>query len=108
MGFNTVMSFCNDNFHDYERNPARFFRILKEGMYDGHVEPVKNMWGITVHPSEHADVTQVVAAGGNFSTRLLSTYYVGSHHTPEGQLAIVQDLAESLGYRLVRKSGGPS
>lgn len=104
MGFNTAISICNDNLSDYERNPERFFRLLKEGMYDGEVEPVSNLWGITVHPTEHADTTQLIAVGQNFSTRLLNTHYVGSHHTREGQVNILREWAKSLGYDITPRA----
>ncbi|AEJ93183.1 hypothetical protein FDG57_gp043 [Mycobacterium phage Mutaforma13] len=103
MGFNTNITICNDNLRDYEKNPERFFRLLKEGIYDGHVEPVTGLWGITVHTPEHADATQLIAAGQNFSTRVYTGWYTGSHHTEEGQVALLRQWADSLGYRISKK-----
>lgn len=98
MGFNTAISICNDNLGDYERNPERFVKIIYDGINDGN-----KLWGITVHPSEHADATQLIAVGGNFSTRVHTTCYVSSHHTKEGQIDILRSWADALGYRISKK-----
>jgi hypothetical protein len=100
MGFNTNITICNDNLSDYERNPERFARVICRGALkpDGD-----DQWGITVVPAEHADATQLVAAGGNFATKVYTGYYVGSHHTQDGQVALLKQWADSLGYRVSRK-----
>ncbi|WP_083213338.1 hypothetical protein [Mycobacterium malmoense] len=102
MGFNTNITICNDNLSDYRRNPQRFADVICDGAArrDG-VE----VWGITVVPTDHADATQLIAAGGNFATKVHTAYYVPSHHTADGQVAILRSWAESLGYELRKKAG---
>jgi hypothetical protein len=101
MGFNTVVTICNDMLGDYERNPERFTKIICGGAlkHDG-----EDQWGITVLPSDHADATQLVAAGGNYATKVHTGWYVGSHHTEEGQEKLLRQWADSLGYHLVKKT----
>jgi hypothetical protein len=100
MGFNTNITICNDNLADYERHPERFARIICGGALkrDGD-----DQWGITVLPADHADAVQLVAAGGNFATKVYTGYYTGSHHTEDGQLALLRQWAEAMGYELHKK-----
>jgi len=100
MGFNTNITICNDNLADYERHSERFARIICGGALKRDGE---EQWGITVLPAEHADGTQLIAAGGNFATKLYTGWYAGSHHTEEGQVALLRQWAESLGYRISKK-----
>jgi hypothetical protein len=100
MGFNTNITICNDNLTDYERDPERFWRLVREGMYN-EATPMR-LWGITVH-SDHADATQLIAAGGNFSTKVHTGWYVGSHHTKDGQVALLKQWADALGYTVSKK-----
>ena len=101
MGFNTNITICNDSLSDYERDPERFAKIICKGALKRDGE---DLWGITVLPGEHADATQLVAAGGNFATKVYTGWYVGSHHTEDGQVALLRQWAETLGYRIVRKN----
>lgn len=98
MGYNTNITICNDNLSDYERHPDRFIRVIRDGLLEGETS-----WGITVQPSAHADDTQLIAVGGNCSTKVHTTYYVPSHHTADGQLAILQSWAAALGYQISKK-----
>lgn len=100
MGYNTNITICNDHLGDYERNPERFTRVICGGALkrDGD-----DQWGITVVPSEHADATQLVAAGGNFATKVFTGWYCGSHHTEDGQVKLLRQWADSLGYRISKK-----
>lgn len=100
MGWNTNVTICNDNLGDYGRNPERFTRIICDGALD---RDGAEQWGITVLPNAHADYTQLVAVGGNFATKLYTGY--GSHHTREGQVELLRQWAESLGYRISKKPG---
>lgn len=100
MGWNTNITICNDNLSDYGRNPERFAKIICAGALrrDG-----EDQWGITVLPNAHADYTQLIAAGGNFATKLYTGHYVGSHRTREGQVALLRQWADSLGFRIAKK-----
>ena len=98
MGYNTVISICNDNLSDYEKRPDRFLRTIRDGVNDG-----EEFWGITVLPSEHADNTQIVAVGQNSATKLFSGWR-GRHHEHMGQIILLRDWADSLGFDLVERS----
>jgi len=101
VGFNTNITICNDNLSDYARNPERFIRVIEENYYRGG-----DTWGITVLPTDHADATQLIAVGKNFATKVYTGYYCGSHHTEDGQIALLRQWADSLGYRITRKPEG--
>lgn len=94
MGYNTSITICNDNLADYEHHPDRFMRIVREGLIDGSEES----WGVTVHPSRHADDTQLIAVGQNFSTRVHVGCFLPPHHKPDGQVELLRQWAEALGY----------
>lgn len=100
MGFNTNITICNDNIHDYRRDPQRFTEFICTHYNDGG-----DFWGITVLPSEHADVTQLIGAGGNFATKLLATHNRGWHHTEDAQVELLRQWADHLGYRISKKPG---
>ncbi len=54
--------------------------------------------------SHHADTYAVVAVGGNTGENL-GEYFLRSHPDKlEGQLELLKNLADALGYRLVKKS----
>lgn len=98
MGYNTAITICNDNLSDLEKRPEVFVRIIREGLIDGARE-----WGVTVHPSSHADDTQLIAVGGNFSTKVHTTCFIPSHHLVDGQIALLESWARSLGYEVRKK-----
>ncbi len=58
----------------------------------------------TVIEQHHADDTAIVAIGQNYGTKIGSCYYTGRHDLPEGQEKILRQLADNMGYRLVKKS----
>lgn len=98
MGYNTSITICNDNLSDYERHPERFMQVVRDGILEG-----EESWGITVQPGEHADATQLIAVGGNFSTKLFTSWSSPAHHTPDGRVALLHHWADALGYQLVKK-----
>lgn len=100
MGFNTNITICNDNLSDYERNPERFARVICGGALNRDGD---DQWGITVLSADHADATQLVAAGSNFATKVHTGWYAGSHHTKTGQIELLRQWADSLGYRIALK-----
>lgn len=92
MGFNTSITICNDGFGQIEKHPDEFVdQIMLNYNRGGR--------GL----GDHADATQLIAVGGNFSTKVHTGFYVGSHHTTEGQVALLKQWADSLGYRISRK-----
>lgn len=98
MGYNTALMICNDNLSEYQKSPQILTNAIFEKYYDGG-----RCGNITVLQSDHADATQLIAVGGNFATKVHTTYYVPSHHTVEGQVAILESWAKELGYKVVKK-----
>ncbi|WP_100514161.1 hypothetical protein [Mycobacteroides abscessus] len=101
MGFNTNITICNDYLADYENQPEVFTGIICRS---ARLQEGDRQWGITVLPSAHADATQLIAAGGNFASKLHTVYNMHSHHTREGQIAVLEQWAKALGFSLVRDS----
>lgn len=122
MGYNTTVMICNDSLHAIESDPEfgknlalavgemyRSNRPLDVPAYSYNSEG--KAAGIycnaaSVIESHHADGTTLVAVGGNHGTKLGEFYYVGHHHTDDGQVALLKALADKLGYRVSKKTSG--
>lgn len=110
MGFNTGILLLNDALYAAEQDKDAFatnlLRAVGEHM-SNRGEPLdfaigNNVNGGTVFHQSHADFVGIYAIGGNYVTPLLTRYnYV--HHTYEAKLAIVREMADELGCRLVAK-----
>lgn len=111
MGWNTTVMICNDSLHAIESD-AEFGKnlanaIKKASCYNKPVDVSAGSYcnAASVIESHHADGTALVAVGGNHGTKLGEFYYVGHHHTDDGQVALLKALADKLGYRVSKKSG---
>ena len=103
MGFNTAVMFCNDGFSQIEAHPDEFVEGIVRNYNRGGTFGVGNHGNLAqVIASEHADYTQLVAVGGNFATRV-HTAWRCDHHTEDGQVAILRQWADMLGYQIARK-----
>lgn len=102
MGFNTAVMICNDGLSEIQACPKEFVDKVAASIHDGG--RVHGL-GFTaqVLPSDHADATQLIAVGGNHATKVYTGFYVGDHHTEEGQLALLRQWADQMGYHLTRK-----
>ncbi|WPH57729.1 hypothetical protein [Mycobacterium phage WXIN] len=106
MGYNTSLTILNDGFDQLEHYPDDFVEGIKRHMNRGGSFGVGNHCNVVdVQPTDHADATQLIAVGGNFSTKVHTGWYVGSHHTEDGQIALLRQWADSLGYRIAKKPG---
>lgn len=104
MGLNTAISLCNDTLGAFEEDPKHLVELIREGMVGN--TPRKGGIGVVVHPSEHADVTQLVAVGGNYSTRVHALHNSRLRHdTQDGQLLLLESWAAKMGYQLVPRVG---
>lgn len=104
MGFNTSVTILNDGVDQILEHPGEFADKLVEHLPRGGVFGVGNHANVvTVHKSAHANVTQLVAVGGNYSTVVHTAYGAGPHHTGAGQLAVLRSWADAMGYRLEKK-----
>jgi len=110
MGFNTTVFICNDAFSAMQNDPKGFVGKIVEGTM--RCQPDKPFEfglgnqgnGFQVVSCEHADIVTLIAAGGNHATPLGHAFMgVRGHHTAEGQVEILRQIADRLGYRLVKK-----
>lgn len=118
MGWNTTVIVLNDAI-DMIRDDPNFGKNLYYAVLacqrgeqqdvpayayrDGQVRGV-HVNAATVIEQHHADDTAIVAVGQNCGTKIGSCYYTGRHDLPEGQEKILRQLADNMGYRLVKKS----
>jgi len=54
---------------------------------------------------EHADVTSVIATGGNCGT-VLSKVFGGKHHERDHIIKLLRQVVDDYGYRMVKKQPG--
>lgn len=110
MGFNTVVLLLNDRLEEYQNQSEELVKqiCLRAGCGDDdatleargqHPYLPGQAQIISVH---HADNTALVAAGGNYGTKL-GEFWGYSHHTPENQIELLRVFAAKLGYRIVKK-----
>lgn len=104
MGYNTNLTILNDGFDQLIKHPAEFVDGIMANYYRGGDVGVGNHANVcNIQATDHADATQLIAVGGNFSTKVHTTWYVPSHHKENGQVAILRSWADSLGYDIIRR-----
>ncbi len=112
MGFNTGILLLNDALYAAEQDKEGFatnlLRAIGEQVRHKPYDSVdfaigNNVNGGTVFWQTHADVTGVVAIGQNCTTTLFSRWNTPQHHTYDGQVEILREIAASLGYNISRK-----
>jgi hypothetical protein len=108
MGFNTTIVILNDAISELTTDPG-FGERLYRGISGFRVQR-QNDISIGRHINAchvvsmgHADITQVVAVGGNCGT-LLGYVDGWEHHRKEDQERILRGLADQLGFHLRRKA----
>ncbi len=107
MGFNTSVIVLNDALHYIEEDPT-FGKKLAEAIQrlnsnkggidisaGGHANAA------TAIETHHADVSSLIAIGGNQGTLLC--YGGGYRHDEGDKVRMLQSLADSLGYTLMKK-----
>ena len=99
MGYNTSVTILNDGMDQIRRNPTQFVGGLDSHLRRGGSFGVGNHANpVLVHPSEHADVTQLIAVGGNFSTVLhAEVMSTRAHHTRAAQVELLRAWGNALG-----------
>jgi hypothetical protein len=108
VGFNSGILVLNDRISEIERSPDHFVKGMVQAIHKSasHNEPHGTEFYVgqsSVICCAHADMTQLVAIGGNCST-ILGNFWGHEHHTEAGQERILRSLADRLGFRLVRKT----
>lgn len=109
MGFNTSMIIMNDALDAIEKDPE-FGKKVVEAVrrvhreHDIDIPSGPNVNAATVIETHHADVTTILAFGGNYATIIHETYGY-RHHDPDFKLRLLKELAESLGFTIAKKKG---
>jgi hypothetical protein len=108
MGWNTGVLILNDAAHLMKADPARFVENLDRAMgefnrKDGPVDFAigNHVNGGSVFHQSHADNVGVYAIGGNHTRKFGEVYNGGDTN----ELKLLKQLADQLGFRLVKKSG---
>lgn len=109
MGYNTGILILNDGMHLLKDDPNAGKRLY-DGILQAHNQSVTvGLKGfanpIMVLPSQHADVTQIIAIGQNYARTVHNHYgYLsGKDNSPDLKFAVLQKLADELGFSLRRK-----
>jgi hypothetical protein len=108
VGYNSVVVVLNDAL-DQIKNDKQFGRNVAEAISDANcygrsvdISSGNHGNAASVVSCEHADVTQLVAVGGNYGMVLCRTGYVGQS-TEHGKILLLKALADELGYRVSKK-----
>ena len=110
MGYNSTLMIMNDGIQAIDRDLENWWEHTKVAIarkdYKSQ-QPASNHCNVSqVLCVEHADMTQIVAVGGNCGHTL--GLVLGWHHSkPEDQIEVLKDLARQLGYNLVKKRAKP-
>jgi len=110
MGYNTVVLFLNDHLQSIKDDAQNVIDGIcsravggmddeRVGEYSGRYHLPYQIKIPTVH---HADNTVLIAVGGNYATKLFSTYGY-SHHKEEDQVRMLKEWADKLGYNISKK-----
>lgn len=109
MGYNTAVLILNDAAHNLETDPdvgRKLYKAMGESQYSENRErgvdfSIGNHCnGGLVLPAHHADDIQVLVVGRNYMRHLGKVYHVDM----EDPVAVTKQLADSLGYKLVKKA----
>jgi hypothetical protein len=111
MGYNSTLMILNDAMDEIDRDPQGWWEKAKQHLSElhhsskpiefGHGSHGNGFYSVT---NVHADITSIIAVGGNHTTVLGQFHNGGRHYRPEDQLEILKRLADQMGYRLIRKT----
>ena len=108
MGYNSTLFLCNDALSAITDDPEGFCEKLRRHCGSGTTGTFghgHHANGFAVVHVEHADTTALIAAGGNFATKVVSVHNKRLNHaTEDGQVELLKALASKLGYRVVKKA----
>lgn len=102
MGLNTVILILNDRLDEIVDRPEEFTEKLIQAVRNS--DQSKIMQVAQVICQSHADYTNVLAVGGNCATVLGCEHNGGRHNTTEDRERLLEQVADQMGFRLVRKT----
>lgn len=97
MGFNSTVIILNDYLHQIAEDKD-FGRSLSDAILGLSVQREVHIPGATAIETHHADDVMVIAVGGNSGKNLGR-----GGHFRSTDLELIRNIADNLGYRLVRK-----
>lgn len=110
MGFNTIVLVLNDGLDSIAKDPEYGQKVAQAtarvGWHDDRgvdISSGNHVNASTVVSCAHADTVQLMAVGGNHVTVLGRYHNGGRHHAREDQVALLKQLADDYGFRLVAK-----
>lgn len=113
MGFNTTVVVLNDCLTDIEKDKdfgKKLVNAISHASLGEHADRYRldvsagpSYNAATVIESHHADNTTLVSIGGNCGTKLIETYG-WCHNENETQIRLLEQLAASLGYKVVKEA----
>lgn len=108
MGLNSTLIILNDGLHQISEDKDFGQKVADAIQKVRHGKPEVISSGshanvAYVVETHHADYTSIVAVGGNHATQIGTTHGTTHHHKDETQIEILKQLAEKMGYRLVKK-----
>lgn len=115
MGFNSLIYISNDAMGAIDEDPSGWWTKTKHELQLKFIHGnLREKYGFKNFANyfqavwnEHADTIGIIAVGGNYTTVLHRTSG-RSHHTNEDRLRIVTEMANDLGYSLVKNEGKSS
>lgn len=104
MGFRTIVALSNDQCTAWERDPDLGRKIMALGARGEDKDGSADSIGLSLVECTHGDhQTLIIADGYNAKPVAFSTWHRGQ--TKENRdLALLRDLADRLGYRVVKKT----
>lgn len=107
MGFNTTVVLWNDCFEEIRRSPNFGEEVVAAALKAGCYRAPADIYslgcvGIAVE-THHADVTTLVAVGGNLGRELVSVPTGWRMESSEIDERILRELAHKLGYDLRKR-----
>ena len=108
MGLNSTVIILNDGLHEIQEDKefgakvAAAIQKLRPNQAEviGSGSHSNVAYVVETH---HADNTAIIAVGGNHASNLGVTFKTTHHHKEDVQIDILKQLADRLGYRLVKK-----
>lgn len=108
MGYNTSVIILNDALGSIEKDTEFGKKVCDavcrlSGKGDIDISSGCNVNAATVIETHHADFTTLLAFGGN-CVSVLGSIYDYKHNEAEVQVRLLQEAADKLGYKLVKKT----
>tara|TARA_Y100000310_G_scaffold209426_1_gene210052 strand:- start:9656 stop:9982 length:327 start_codon:yes stop_codon:yes gene_type:complete len=103
MGFNSTLIVLNDRLHEIAETPDYGKQVADAIQMHGYDHRKPYVVGTEVITVNHADITNIIASGGNHASVMMQTMNGGRHHRDEDKLSLLKRLADEMGYHIRKK-----